>query len=136
MRPNKKEEGRRWFVQAERDFNALKDLIAGGHYHLVCFNAQQVAEKALKSFLYHQGKEFVFTHSVTKLCEEAAKYDHAFVSLRKEIKTLDTYYLEARYPNSLVDNIPAEFFDEDDAKEAIRMAKRALEFVRERVKLD
>lgn len=136
MRPNKKEEGKRWLVQGERDFNALKDLIAGGHYHLVCFNAQQVAEKALKGFLYYQGKEFIFTHSVTKLCEEAAKYDNSFTGLRKEIKTLDTYYLEARYPNALVDNIPAEFFDEEDAREAINMAKKTLEFVKKRVKTD
>lgn len=136
MRPNKKEEGRRWFTQCERDFSALKDLMAGGHYHLVCFNAQQVAEKALKAFLYYQGKEFVFAHSVTKLCEEAAKYNKSFAVLRKEIKTLDTYYLEARYPNALVDNIPAEFFDEDDAKEAVEMAKKALEFVKEKIKRD
>ncbi len=136
MRPNRKEESRRWLIQAERDFNALKDLMSGAHYHLVCFNAQQVAEKALKGFLYYQGKEFIFTHSVTKLCEESARYDASFTGLRKEIKTLDTYYLEARYPNSLVDNIPAEFFDEDDAKEAVKMAKRTLEFVKERMKMD
>ncbi len=136
MRPNKKEEGRRWLIQAERDFNALKDLATGSHYHLVCFNAQQTAEKALKAFLYYQGKELIFTHSVTKLCEEATQYDDTFTALRKEIKTLDTYYLEARYPNALVDNIPAEFFDEDDAREAIIMAKKTLEFVKERVKTD
>lgn len=50
MRPNKREEGRRWLLQAERDFKALRDLLKGRHYHLVCFTAQQTAEKAIKAY--------------------------------------------------------------------------------------
>lgn len=87
-------------------------MLKGRHYHLACFTAQQVAEKALKAYLYYRGREFVFTHSVSRLCDEAAKFSRNFVPLKKQIKALDTYYLEARYPNSIVDNIPAEFFDE------------------------
>lgn len=49
------------------------------------------------------------------------------------MKTLDTYYLEARYPNSIVDNIPAEFFDEDDAKGAVKMARETLRFIKEKI---
>jgi len=34
-------------------------LLEGGSDHLACFIAQQVAEEALKAFLYAQGEEIV-----------------------------------------------------------------------------
>ncbi len=49
-------EGKRWFRQTQADFAALTTLHqAGQHYHVVCFLAQQVAEKALKSVLFCVG---------------------------------------------------------------------------------
>ena len=42
---------------------------------------------------------------------------------------------EARYPNGLPESVPAEFFDENDAKGALDMARRAMEVVEEAVPL-
>jgi len=37
--------------------------------------------------------------------------------------------VEARYPNAL-EEVPALYFDEEDAEGAIEMARKALEFVK------
>jgi len=59
MKPDRKAEGWRWIEQAEADRQGLQLLFEGGSYHLACFIAQQVAEKALKAYIYAQGEEFV-----------------------------------------------------------------------------
>lgn len=70
--------------QAEADRKGAQLLFEGGRgeYHLACFVAQQVAEKALKAFLYAQGEEVVIGRSVEALCRWAAESDAEFEKLR------------------------------------------------------
>jgi HEPN domain-containing protein len=42
---------------------------------------------------------------------------------------LDKYYIPTRYPNGLPGGVPYEAYDEDDAKKAIGMAARVVEYV-------
>ena len=72
MRGSPAEEGRRWLEQAQEDLRWAEDLAQRGGYHIACFLAQQVGEKALKAFLYAMGEELVLGHSVERLCGEAA----------------------------------------------------------------
>ncbi|MBN1954937.1 MAG: HEPN domain-containing protein [Anaerolineae bacterium] len=51
MRPDAVVQGRRWLEQAEADRRGAQLLFDGASYHLACFIAQQVAEKALKAFI-------------------------------------------------------------------------------------
>ena len=132
MRPEPHEEALWWLRQAEADFSALEVLLRAEKYDLVCFLSQQVAEKALKAYLFSRGEELILSHSVARLCMMAAEFDPAFLTLRAKIKGLTPYYVEARYPNAL-EEIPALFFDARDAKEAIKMAEQALQFVKERI---
>jgi HEPN domain-containing protein len=55
MRKNSLEEGKRWLEQAVVDLKWARDLAERGGYHISCFLAQQVGEKALKAFLYARG---------------------------------------------------------------------------------
>ena len=57
MRRSPLEEGRRWLEQAQEDLRWAEDLSRRGGYHIACFLAQQVGEKALKAFLYASGEE-------------------------------------------------------------------------------
>jgi len=123
-------EGLRWIEQAEADRKGAKLLFDGGSYHLACFVGQQIAEKALKAFLYAQGEEFVVGHSVEALCRWASEIDNGFDELREKIAPLDAYYIPTRYPNSLPDSIPAKIYTKKVAKEVLRMADQALAFVR------
>jgi HEPN domain-containing protein len=136
MRKDDIEEGKRWLRHAEEDLEAAQSLLDAEKYYMVCFVSQQVAEKALKAYLYAQGEEFLFSHSVWKLCQLSSNYDKEFSGLRTKVKNLDIYYVEARYPNSLDSGIPAEFFEEKDATQARKMAEEVIIFVKKRLKLD
>lgn len=50
--------------QAQVDLEWARHLFSQGAFYLVCFLAQQLAEKALKAFLYAQGEEAVIGHKV------------------------------------------------------------------------
>ncbi|BCX03524.1 MAG: DNA-binding protein [Candidatus Roseilinea sp.] len=127
-------EAGRWWRQAVADFAFLPVARDAGKFDTCCFLAQQTAEKALKAYLFAQGEELVFTHSIFRLCDLAARYDAAFTDLREDVKRLDFYYyVEARYPNAIEDVIPAEFYSDRDAEEAIRMANAVCEFVGRRL---
>jgi HEPN domain-containing protein len=127
------EEGRRWLEQAQEDLKGVELLLEGGSYHLVCFLAQQVAEKALKGFLYVQGEEVILGHSVEGLCRWAKEHEPDFEKLCQEIAVLDGYYLPTRYPNALPDGIPARVYNRKVAEEALRLARLTSEFVREKI---
>ncbi|MCX8103538.1 MAG: HEPN domain-containing protein [Candidatus Bipolaricaulota bacterium] len=128
------EEGRRWLEQAEEDLKWTLHLAREGAYHLACFLAQQVAEKALKAFLYARGREIVLGHSVERLCREAAQYDAAFATHAQRWALLDGYYVPTRYPNSLPGSIPARVYTKEAAEEATRLAEEVVSVVRARLK--
>ena len=123
-------QGRRWLDQAEADRHGAQLLFDGESYHLACFIAQQIAEKALKAFLYAQGEEVVVGHSVEALSRWAAEYDSSFASLREAVSSLDGFYIPTRYPNGLPDSIPAHVYTRTAAQEALRLADRVLDHVR------
>lgn len=134
MQRDARYEGQRWLEQAQADRAGAQLLFDGGSYHLACFVAQQVAEKALKAFLYAQGEEFVVGHSVEALCRWAAEFDPDFETLRQSVAPLDAYYIPTRYPNSLPDSIPARIYTQTVAEEVLRLADQVLILVQEKLK--
>lgn len=88
----------------------------------------------MKAFLYYQGEEELFTHSVNELLKLAASYDKQFISV-KTAKDLDRYYIPTRYLNGLAGIVPAEFFDTpEECQCAQEMAKNVLVLINEKVK--
>jgi HEPN domain-containing protein len=122
----------RWQLQSRRDLEDAQYLSDGKRYNLACFLAQQAAEKAIKSYLYAQGRTLVIGHSVARLCQEATEFDTEFEALRTRAAPLDKYYIPTRYPNGLPGGIPAEAFDEVDASRALELADYVIEFVESR----
>ncbi|MDH7574047.1 MAG: HEPN domain-containing protein, partial [Clostridia bacterium] len=106
---------------------------ARGGYHLACFLAQQVGEKAVKAFIYAQGEEVVLGHSLERLCHQAARWEPEFAQRVKRWSILDGYYVPTRYPNGLPDSIPARVYTGEAAQEAARLAEEVVAFVRERL---
>ena len=134
MKLDAQAQGLRWLEQAEADRHGAQLLFDGESYHLACFIAQQVAEKALKAYLYAQGEEIVLGHSVEALCRRAAEYDKAFADLRQDVALLDAYYIPTRYPNGLPDSIPARVYTRAAAAETLRMADQALVVVSAKIR--
>jgi len=133
MKRDARAEGMRWLEQAQADREGARLLFEGKSYHLACFVAQQVAEKALKAFLYAQGEELVVGHSVEALCRWAAEFDADLETLREAAAPLDGYYIPTRYPNGLPDSIPARVYTRAVAEEALRLTDLVLHRVQEKM---
>ncbi len=131
MRRREREDGERWLEQAEIDLRWAQDLADRGGYHLACFLAQQVGEKALKAFIYAQGEEIVLGHAIERLCGQAAHWDPRFGEHVLRWAILDGFYVTTRYPNSLPDSIPARVYTHDAARDAVRLAAEIVAFVRD-----
>jgi HEPN domain-containing protein len=123
MRESSKAEGARWLEQGKVDLKWARHLLDQGAYYLVCFLAQQVAEKALKAFLYAQGEELVIGHSVRQLCQRAGERDPQFLDRLDAWALLDTYYIPTRYPNGLPGGIPAKVYNKAAADGALALAE-------------
>lgn len=120
----------RCFTQAEHDLRAARSSSGSGHFEWACFQAQQAAEKALKSFLFLNGKRAVIGHSVTNLLRDCQQIEPSFSTVQPA-KALDQYYILTRYPNGLPGQIPHEYFDSEDARKCIAHADTVLKFVNE-----
>lgn len=115
------------------DLRWARALAEQGGYHIACFLAQQVAEKALKGLRYAQGEEIVLGHSVERLCHEAGETDRALREHVRRWAILDGYYVPTRYPNGLPDSIPARVYTQDAATSAVDLAAEIVDFVRSRL---
>ena len=131
MREDALQEGERWLSQAAADLHWAELLAREGGWHLACFLAQQVTEKALKAFLYAQGEEIVLGHSVERLCRAAAHYRPEFAEKARRWSLLDGYYIPTRYPNGLPGGIPADVYTQDAAASAVALAAEAVAWVRQ-----
>lgn len=100
MRKGKADLVRGWLEKARRDFNtAVNSLNAVELFtDIVCFHAQQAAEKYLKAYLIWQEIEFPRTHALEDLVLLAAQKEPDFLDLRDEVASLTPYAVEARYP--------------------------------------
>jgi len=124
-------EEQRWLGQAEKDLESARDSSKTGHHEWACFQSQQAAEKALKAFLYSKGLRAILTHSIRELVLDCSKYESDFSNFLSQAKALDTYYISTRYPNGLVGNeIPAQYYSEEDASQCINYAELILRIVK------
>lgn len=130
---NNKSEAERWLAQAEVDLKNAGWNAEGKFWAEVCFKSQQVGEKALKAFLVSKGLRRILSHSLLELKERCAEYDGDFAGIDRECRRLDKYYIIARYPDGLPGLIPAAYFDEEEAGEAIAQAKKILGLVRQKL---
>ncbi|KAF5425196.1 HEPN domain-containing protein [Candidatus Methanomarinus sp.] len=125
-------ESLRWFKQAEKDLKAAKNSLLSADYEWACFQAQQAAEKALKSILYAQRFRKILTHSVFELIKEVSRFEGGFKELKHGAKVLDSVYITTRYPNGIAgDLVPFEYYEKEDVEECIMYAGSISERVKE-----
>lgn len=119
-----------WFKNAEEDNKAIVRLLDDeyGPFSVVCFHAQQMAEKYLKGFLVYSNKEFPKVHQLEKLLQLCKNIDSTFKELDEESILLSEFYIETRYPGDW-----PEFFL-SEAKKAYQAALKIKDFILERIK--
>jgi len=96
MKPQAKE----WIEKAEEDLQAAKRLIRGRKplYNLVCFHAQQSAEKYLKAFLEEKGFSIPRTHDLVALINIAQPELNFLLLQKDDLERITGYAVAFRYP--------------------------------------
>lgn len=121
------ERWRDWIAQAKRDLNHAIHARRDKDFEWSCFSAQQAAEKAVKAvFLYLHGEGW--GHSVYALLKALSNKVKVTQRLLQAAKILDKHYIPARYPNGFERGIPADYYTQKEAKEAIKNAREIIRF--------
>ncbi len=90
-----------WVERAEDDYASAGREAAvtpGTNYNLVCFLAQQCAEKYLKAYLHEHSDSTPKTHELIDLMELCLKLDVTFEAYRLILSQLNLYSVLYRYP--------------------------------------
>ena len=122
----------RWMSKAEHDIvTAIRLLgVTPALPDVVCFHAQQCAEKTLKAFLVGAGIHVERTHYLPRLLELCRGADGSFDDLVADATSLTDYAVSARYPDVEEPDPSAE-----EAEAATAASERVLDFVRARFAL-
>ena len=88
---------------------------------IICYHAQQCAEKSLKSIVASSGGAVPRTHDLRVLSSTAFEFGVSLRSLESELALLQPYSVAVRYPHGL-DLVPG------DETVAISAAKAVLDF--------
>lgn len=120
-------EALRWLLQAENDLAYARIGLREGFNAQVCFQCQQICEKALKSIRYGKlGERVVYGHSLVELSAGL----ELPADLRRELAVLDQYYIPTRYPNGLPGGTPYEVYTAGQAAAAVAVCDRVIGLAR------
>jgi len=92
-------------TQGRSDLRVAKELLKLPHppTDIICFHAQQAAEKLLKGYLTYKNVKTSRTHDISFLLELCIELDEDFSSLDIEaLEGLTFYAVEVRYPDSFI----------------------------------
>jgi len=115
-----------WVEKAEEDLTTAEHTLTLGEkcpLSMVCFHAQQCAEKYLKALLTLHGVPFPKTHDSLELLRLAPETVGLALSLR-EISVINRYAIETRYPGDW------EPITRVEAEEAVAIAHRIRQTIR------
>ena len=119
-----------WHVKADNDLKVGTHEVEHDDptIDIICFHAQQAAEKYLKSYLLSQGVTPDKTHNLDVLIRKCLACDPSFIALReKDVSALTIYAVEGRYPDECYS--PSL----EEAKDALGKALFVKQFVLERL---
>jgi len=124
-------EFRRWLESAKRTLESARHDAEAGFYNWACFKAHQAAEKALKALLWGLGAPRTGS-MLPRLLEELRGLGIEVPSeVAEACIRLNKFYTPTRYPDVWPEGIPEEFYSVSEAREAIELAKRVIEWVEE-----
>ena len=111
---------RSWVKKAEHDMLAIRNNVSAAEvpWDVVCFHAQQVAEKLLKAFLIYNGSAVEKTHDLVQILSACVNLDATLGGLEEDCQQLTYFAVSSRYPNDLHEP------DELDGRKMIAAAER------------
>jgi len=117
-----------WMEKAEEDFEAANRLIKGRKplYNLVCFHAQQSAEKYIKAVVELKGVAVPKTHDLLSIVDLAQPELAHLLLMKQDLELLTAYAVAARYPG--------ENATRRQAQRSLKTARLIRESIRQRLK--
>jgi HEPN domain-containing protein len=120
---------RDWLEQAEHDLEHATEARFAGRHDWACFAAQQAAEKAAKALHLALGQE-AWGHVVARLLAALPAEQAASEDLVDAARSLDNFYIPARYPNGHAEGPAFEHFGSHQSEQALLHARQIIAFVR------
>jgi HEPN domain-containing protein len=119
----------RWLIKAEHDLQTTRTMLEVNPpvTDIVCFHAQQCAEKCLKAFLVFVDVHVEKTHYLPRLVELCSQIDPDFGNFSDMAAELTDYAVEGRYPDDWRD------ITADEAIKAKKKAEKIMAFVRQKL---
>lgn len=121
-------EALRWLKQAQYDWQAAQ-YVAHEYPAMSCFMSQQAVEKGLKAaILAATVTAPPRTHAIRELI---AKVEPLGLTLEKQVRNLDGYYMMAHYPDAIAgESAPYELYGREEAQDVLEIAKNTLEEIK------
>ncbi len=119
-----------WIVKAEQDYLTAETMARNKKTpvpDIVGFHSQQCVEKYLKAYLAINNSGFHKTHDLIELLETAIENDPLLETLRSELRLLNPFSVQFRYPG--------ESATRDDARLALKTMRRLRAFFREKMNI-
>jgi len=121
---------REWVVKAEQDYETAETMARKRKSpvpDIVGFHSQQCIEKYLKAFLFVNSSSFHKTHDLVELLETALEYDPLLEALRSDLRLLNPFSVQFRYPGDSA--------TEDDARLALKTMRGLRIFFRKKMNI-
>jgi len=119
-----KQEIARWLEFADNDYMVAEHLYKDFYpkqLEIICYHAQQAAEKAIKAIILSTGKDIIKTHDITILLKALIDDIEIPKDYFKYSDILTRYGVIVRYPDEIS-------IDEIHTKQALEYAKTFIDF--------
>ncbi len=120
-----------WVKKAESDFVVATELLNlrfEATTDAICFHCHQCAEKYAKAYLQHLSVEFPCTHNLSQLLSLCENEDKNFTAIQVEMRMLNSYSTEVRYPG--------RFTSLEEAEGAVDAMNTVRSFIRAKMDLE
>ncbi len=123
-----KEEVKRWWKLAERDFKSAKNNFNSGDYYVASLLCQQSVEKGLKALYLKKFKEIKKIHNLVILAKDL-KLPKNLVDMCDK---LNPVYIETRYPD-VGGELPYKKYTRDKSQDDINVAEKILKWLKKKI---
>ena len=129
MQPEESQYPEDWFRIGNKELERAKNLFNLSDLEGAGFNIQQAVEKYLKGYLLSKGWKLKKIHDLEPLLNEAIPHDPSFEEFRAACLKVTEYYVEERYPLTVVSELTKE-----EMRESLSTAEKLINKIKVLVK--
>lgn len=124
MRKNNSQLYKEWIIKAQNDLKTAEILFKEkGPTDTFCFHCHQAVEKYLKAYLVFYRLPFKKIHDLWDLAKLCSQKDKKILSFEKELKILNAYYIESRYPSEVT------VYSQKRCKQVLDISQEIIKFI-------